>query len=122
MVAHKDNLYVLRNGPCDDFLLCLMDCYNLSSGQWTAMSGQYGNNKGSLLTAVVRGDSVFTLSRHVTTEYTIESHKWKPKHEMKGFGRIGSIYTFLMRLPKVTVPLSSFLPEMTPVGSKYTDL
>uniref|UniRef100_A0A3P8RM34 Kelch repeat and BTB domain containing 13 n=1 Tax=Amphiprion percula TaxID=161767 RepID=A0A3P8RM34_AMPPE len=113
MVAHKDNLYVLRNGPCDDFLLCLMDCYNLSSGQWTAMSGQYGNNKGSLLTAVVRGDSVFTLSRHVTTEYTIESHKWKPKHEMKGFGRIGSIYTFLMRLPKVTVSLTGNYQDWT---------
>ncbi|XP_075947037.1 kelch repeat and BTB domain-containing protein 13 [Anarhichas minor] len=103
MVAHKDNLYVMRNGPCDDFLLCVMDCYNLSSGQWTAMSGQYGNSKGSLLTAVVRGDSVFTLSRQVTTEYTVEDYKWRVKREMKGFGRIGSIYTFLMRLPKACV-------------------
>ncbi|XP_054463979.1 kelch repeat and BTB domain-containing protein 13 [Anoplopoma fimbria] len=100
MVAHKDNLYVMRNGPCDDFLLCVMDCYNLSSGQWTAMSGQYGNSKGSLFTAVVRGDSVFTLSRQLTTEYSVEDYKWKVKREMKGFGRIGSIYTFLMRLPK----------------------
>ncbi|XP_038558009.1 kelch repeat and BTB domain-containing protein 13 [Micropterus salmoides] len=105
MVAHKDNLYVMRNGPCDDFLLCVMDCYNLSSGQWTAMTGQYGNSKGSLFTAVVRGDSVFTLSRQVTTEYTIEDYKWRRKREMKGFGRIGSIYTFLMRLPKATVSL-----------------
>ncbi|XP_037650702.1 kelch repeat and BTB domain-containing protein 13 [Sebastes umbrosus] len=103
MVAHKDNLYVMRNGPCDDFLLCVMDCYNLSSGQWMAMSGQYGNSKGSLLTAVVRGDSVFTLSRQVTTEYTVEDRKWTVKREMKGFGRIGSIYTFLMRLPKAPV-------------------
>ncbi|XP_045888332.1 kelch repeat and BTB domain-containing protein 13 [Micropterus dolomieu] len=105
MVAHKDNLYVMRNGPCDDFLLCVMDCYNLSSGQWTAMTGQYGNSKGSLFTAVVRGDSVFTLSRQVTTEYTIEDYRWRRKREMKGFGRIGSIYTFLMRLPKATVSL-----------------
>ena len=99
MVAHRDNLYVMRNGPHDDFLMCVMDCYNLSSGQWTALSGQYGNSKGSLFTAVVRGDSVFTLSRHVTTEYTVEDYRWRLKREMKGFGRIGSIYTFLMRLP-----------------------
>lgn len=103
MVPHKDNLYVMRNGPCDDFLMCVIDCYNLSSGQWTAMSGQYGNSKGSLLTAVARGDSVFTLSREVTTEYTVEDYKWRVKREMKGFGRIGSIYTFLMRLNKVCV-------------------
>ncbi|CAK6961982.1 kelch repeat and BTB domain-containing protein 13 [Scomber scombrus] len=106
MVAHKDNLYVMRNGPCDDFLLCVMDCFNLSSCQWTAMSGQYANSKGSLFTAVVRGDSVFTLSRKVTTEYTIEDYKWRCKREMKGFGRIGSIYTFLMRLPKATISLT----------------
>ncbi|XP_029318621.1 kelch repeat and BTB domain-containing protein 13 [Cottoperca gobio] len=113
MVAHKDNLYVMRNGPCDDFLLCVMDCYNLSSGQWTAMCGQYGNSKGSLLTAVVRGDSVFTLSRHVTTEYTVEDYKWRVKREMKGFGRIGSIHTFLMRLPKATVSNMENSPELT---------
>uniref|UniRef100_A0A3Q3KJ35 Kelch repeat and BTB (POZ) domain containing 13 n=1 Tax=Mastacembelus armatus TaxID=205130 RepID=A0A3Q3KJ35_9TELE len=103
MVAHKDNLYMMRNGPCADFLMCVMDCYNLTSDQWTAMPGHYGNSKGSLLTAVVRGDSVFTLSRHVTTEYTVEDSRWRLKCEMKGFGRIGSIYTFLMRLPKPIV-------------------
>uniref|UniRef100_A0A3Q2UWH9 Uncharacterized protein n=3 Tax=Haplochromini TaxID=319058 RepID=A0A3Q2UWH9_HAPBU len=97
MVAHRDNLYVMRNGPCEDFLQCVMDCYNLTSDQWTVMSGQYGNSKSSLFTAAVRGDSVFTLSRHVTTEYTIEENKWRLRREMKGFGRIGSIYTFLMR-------------------------
>lgn len=102
MVAHRDNLYVIRNGPGDDFLLCVMDCYNLTSGQWTAVSGHYGNSKGSLLTAVVRGDSVFTLSRHVTTEFTVDESRWTVKREMEGFGRIGSIYTFLMRLPKAT--------------------
>ncbi|KAF0043581.1 kelch repeat and BTB domain-containing protein 13 [Scophthalmus maximus] len=103
MAAHNDNLYVMRNGPCDDFLLCVMDCYNLSSGQWTAMSGQYGNSKGSLLTSVVRGDTVFTLNRHVTTEYTVGQNRWILKREMQGFGRIGSMYTFLMRLPKASV-------------------
>lgn len=95
---------MMRNGPCDDFLLCVMDCYNLTSGQWTAMPGQYGNSKGSLFTAVVRGDSVFTLNRLLTTEYTIEGDKWKTKREMKGFGRIGSMYTFLMRVPKAAEP------------------
>ncbi len=113
MVAHKDNLYVMRNGPCDDFLLCVMDRYNLSSGQWTAMSGQYGNSKGSLFTAVVRGDSVFTLSRQVTTEYIVEDYTWRVKREMKGFGRIGSIYTFLLRLPKATVALTGNSPDLT---------
>ncbi|XP_034536252.1 kelch repeat and BTB domain-containing protein 13 [Notolabrus celidotus] len=104
MVAHQDNLYVMRNGPCEDFLQCVMDRYNLSSGQWTAMSGQYGNSKSSLFTAVVRGDSVFTLSRQVTTEFTVEEQTWRLKRQMEGFGRIGSIYTFLMRLPKTRAP------------------
>uniref|UniRef100_A0AAV2LSC7 BTB domain-containing protein n=1 Tax=Knipowitschia caucasica TaxID=637954 RepID=A0AAV2LSC7_KNICA len=106
MVGHRDNLYVMRNGPCNDFLLCVMDCYNLNSRQWTAMPGQYVNSKGSLFTAAVRGDSVFTLSRKVTTEYTIEDYKWRSKREMSGFGRIGSIYTFLMRLPQATLSLT----------------
>ncbi|CAL8364045.1 unnamed protein product [Gadus morhua 'NCC'] len=100
MVAHRDNLYVMRNGPCDDFLMCVMDQYNLTSGQWSAVKGQYGNSKGSLLTATVRGDSVFTLNRTVTTEYAIEDSRWRTKRDMKGFGRIGSIYTFLLRIPK----------------------
>ncbi|XP_037553573.1 kelch repeat and BTB domain-containing protein 13 [Nematolebias whitei] len=113
MVAYRDNLYVMRNGPCDDFLLCVMDCYNLTLGQWTAVPGQYGNSKGSLFTAVVRGDSVFTLSRHVTTEYTVEDNRWKVKRQMKGFGRIGSIYTFLMRLPKATASLMENCPGLT---------
>ncbi|XP_068597926.1 kelch repeat and BTB domain-containing protein 13-like [Brachionichthys hirsutus] len=113
MVAHKDNLYVLRNGPCGDFLQCVMDRYNLSSGQWTAISGQYGNSKGSLFTAVVRGDSVFTLSRHVTTEYSVEDHAWRSRRQMKGFGRIGSIYAFLMRLPRATISLMGTPPDRT---------
>lgn len=100
MVAHKDNLYVMRNGPCEDFLQCMMDRYSLSSGQWTAMLGLYGNSKSSLFTAVVRGDSVFTLSRQTTMEFAIEDQTWRLKRQMKGFGRIGSIYTFLLRLPK----------------------
>ncbi|KAJ3593014.1 hypothetical protein NHX12_005352 [Muraenolepis orangiensis] len=112
MVAHRDNLYMMRNGPCDDFLLCVMDRYNLTSGQWSAVAGQYGNSKGSLFTAVVRGDSVFTLNRTVTTEYTIEDSRWKTKRAMKGFGRIGSIYTFLLRIPKDAVPLKGrSMPE-----------
>uniref|UniRef100_A0A8C9S4E2 Kelch repeat and BTB domain containing 13a n=1 Tax=Scleropages formosus TaxID=113540 RepID=A0A8C9S4E2_SCLFO len=97
MVAHRDNLYVMRNGPCDDFLRCMIDCYSLTTGQWTAMPGHYGNSKGALFTAVVRGDSVFTFNRNMTLEYTIENNTWKPKREMKGFPRIGSFWTFLLR-------------------------
>ncbi|XP_017159388.1 kelch repeat and BTB domain-containing protein 13 [Poecilia reticulata] len=113
MVGHRDNLYMMRNGPGEDFLLCVMDCYNLTSGQWTAMSGHYSNSKGSLFTAVVKGDSVFTLSRHVTTEYRVEKTQWRRKREMEGFGRVGSIYTFQMRLPKHTVSLGDRCLDQT---------
>uniref|UniRef100_A0A667ZN90 Kelch repeat and BTB domain containing 13 n=1 Tax=Myripristis murdjan TaxID=586833 RepID=A0A667ZN90_9TELE len=116
MVAHRDNLYVMRNGRCNDFLLCVMDRYNLSSGQWTAMTGQYGNSKGSLFTAVVRGDSVFTLNRTVTTEFTILDHKWKTRREMKGSGKVGSMYTFLLRLPEVTT--AAFTAELSSVQTR----
>ncbi|KAJ8340335.1 hypothetical protein SKAU_G00349680 [Synaphobranchus kaupii] len=101
MVAHRDNLYVMRNGPSDDFLRCMMDCYNLTTGQWTAMPGQYENSKGALFTAVVRGDSVFTINPKRTLEYCIEEKKWKRKKETNGFPRIGSMWTFLLRLPKM---------------------
>ncbi|KAL4624908.1 kelch repeat and BTB domain-containing protein 13-like [Arapaima gigas] len=100
MVAHRDNLYVMRNGPSDDFLRCMIDCYNVTSGQWMALPGHYANSKGALFTAVVRGDSVFTVNRTLTLEYAIEDNKWKPKSEMKGFPRSGSMWTFLLRLPK----------------------
>ncbi|XP_055039649.2 kelch repeat and BTB domain-containing protein 13 [Misgurnus anguillicaudatus] len=99
MVAHRDNLYVMRNGPSDDFLRCMIDCYNLTTGQWTAMPGQYENSKGALFTAVVRGDSVFTVNRRATVEYAIED-KWRTKKELTGFPRIGTRWTFLLRLPK----------------------
>ncbi|XP_051548886.1 kelch repeat and BTB domain-containing protein 13 [Myxocyprinus asiaticus] len=100
MVAHRDNLYVIRNGPKDDFLRCLMDCYNITTGQWTSMPGHYGNSKGALFTAVVRADSVFTVNRTDTLEHTIAGNMWKPRNQMKGFPRNGSVWTFLLRIPK----------------------
>ncbi|XP_053175328.1 kelch repeat and BTB domain-containing protein 13 [Scomber japonicus] len=100
MVGHRDNLYVMRNGPSDDFLRCLMDCYSLSTGQWTSLPGHFANSKGSLFTAVVRGDSVLTLNRTVTLEYAIDGRTWKPRRQMKGFPRSGSTWTFLLRLPE----------------------
>ncbi|KAK2842754.1 hypothetical protein Q5P01_012954 [Channa striata] len=99
MVGHRGNLYVVRNGPSDDFLRCLMDCYNLSSGQWSSLPGHFANSKGSLFTAVVRGDSVFTVNRSMTLEYTISGKTWKPQRQLKGFPRSGSVWTFLLRLP-----------------------
>ncbi|XP_022620251.1 kelch repeat and BTB domain-containing protein 13-like [Seriola dumerili] len=99
VVGHRDNLYVMRNGPSDDFLRCLMDCYNLSSGQWSSLPGHFANSKGSLFTAVVRGDSVFTLNRSTTLEYGVDGRTWKPRRQMKGFPRSGSVWTFLLRLP-----------------------
>lgn len=100
MVAHRDNLYVMRNGPCDDFLRCLMDCYNITTGQWTAMPGHYINSKGALFTSMIRGDSVFTVKHMLTLEYTITADGWKPRRQMKGFPKSGSLWTCLLRLPK----------------------
>ncbi|XP_029934374.1 kelch repeat and BTB domain-containing protein 13 [Myripristis murdjan] len=100
MVAHKDNLYVMRNGPCDDFLRCLMDCYNITTGQWTAMPGHYINSKGALFTAMIRGDSVFTVKHMLTLVYSISGDVWKPRRQMKGFPKSGSLWTCLLRLPK----------------------
>lgn len=100
MVGHRDNLYVMRNGPSDDFLRCLMDCYNLNTGQWTSLPGHFANSRGSLFTAVVRGDSVLTLNRSATLEYAIDGKTWKPRRQMKGFPRSGSVWTFLLRLPE----------------------
>ncbi|XP_041931513.1 kelch repeat and BTB domain-containing protein 13 [Alosa sapidissima] len=96
MVSHRDNLYVMRNGPDDDFLRCMMDCYNLTTGEWTAIPGQYE----ALFTAAVRGDSVFTLNRQVTEEYAIRDLRWKSRKTRKGFPRIGTMWTFLLRLPR----------------------
>nr|XP_055032299.1 kelch repeat and BTB domain-containing protein 13 [Misgurnus anguillicaudatus] len=100
MVAHGDNLYVMRNGPCDDFLRCLMDCYNITTGQWTAMPGHYVNSRGALFTAIVRGDSAFTVNRNLTLEYHICGDQWKPRRQMTGFPKSGSLWTCLLRLPK----------------------
>ncbi|XP_077358293.1 kelch repeat and BTB domain-containing protein 13 [Festucalex cinctus] len=100
MVAHGDNLYVMRNGPCDDFLRCLMDCYNITTAQWTAMPGHYINSKGALFTAMIRGDSAFTVKHMLTLEYVVSGNEWKPRRQMKGFPKSGSLWTCLLRLPK----------------------
>ncbi|XP_058477016.1 kelch repeat and BTB domain-containing protein 13 [Solea solea] len=100
MVAHSDNLYVMRNGPCDDFLRCLMDCYNITTGQWTALNGLYINSKGSLFTAAIRGCSAFTVKHQLTLEYAVRGDGWKPRRQMKGFPKSGSLWTCLLRLPK----------------------
>lgn len=114
MVAHRDNLYVMRNGPSDDFLRCLMDRYNITSGQWTALPGHYINSKGALFTAMIRGDSVFTVKHMLTLEYAITEGAWKPRRQMKGFPKSGSLWTCLLRLPK-TGPVS---PQLGADGRK----
>lgn len=100
MVAHRDHLYVMRNGPGDDFLRCLMDRYNVTTGQWTAMKGLYINSKGALFTAMVRGDSVWTVKHMLTLEYSVCGDEWKPRRQMKGFPKSGSLWTCLLRLPR----------------------
>uniref|UniRef100_A0A8C3XQP8 Kelch repeat and BTB domain containing 13 n=1 Tax=Chelydra serpentina TaxID=8475 RepID=A0A8C3XQP8_CHESE len=97
MVAHRDNLYIMRNGPSDDFLRCVIDCFNLTSLQWTALPGQYVNSKGALFTAVIRGDTVYTVNRMLTLLYSIEETTWRFKKEKAGFPRSGSLQTFLLR-------------------------
>nr|XP_040031825.1 kelch repeat and BTB domain-containing protein 13 [Gasterosteus aculeatus aculeatus] len=99
MVAHRDNLYVMRNGPSDDFLRCRMDCYSITTGQWTAMPGTYINSKGALFSAAVKGDSAFTVKHMLTLEYAITGEGWKPRRQMKGFPKSGSLWTCLLRLP-----------------------
>ncbi|XP_034564574.1 kelch repeat and BTB domain-containing protein 13 [Notolabrus celidotus] len=100
MAAHRDNLYVMRNGPSADFLRCLMDCYNITTGQWTAMAGNYINSKGALFTAMIRGDCAFTVKHMLTLVYAITGDGWKPRRQMKGFPKSGSLWTCLLRLPK----------------------
>lgn len=99
MVAHRDSLYVVRNGPKDDFLHCAIDCLNLATGQWTALPGQFVNSKGALFTAVVRGDTVYTVNRMFTLLYAIEGGTWRLLREKAGFPRPGSLQTVLLRLP-----------------------
>lgn len=102
MVAHGNKLYVMRNGPCDDFLRCHIECYNVTTGQWTSLPGHYINSRGALFTAVVRGDSAFIVNRSLTLEFMICEDTWKPKRQMLGFPKSGSLWTCLLRLPKAT--------------------
>ncbi|XP_004628874.1 kelch repeat and BTB domain-containing protein 13 [Octodon degus] len=113
MVAHRDSLYVVRNGPSDDFLHCAIDCLNLVTGQWTALPGQFVNSKGALFTAVVRGDTVYTVNRLSTLLYAIEEGTWRLLREKIGFPRPGSLQTFLLRLPPgAPGPVALPLPEL----------
>ncbi|KAG8440748.1 hypothetical protein GDO86_006476, partial [Hymenochirus boettgeri] len=102
MVSHRDNLFIMRNGPSDDFLRCTIENFNLTTKQWTTLSGQYVNSKGALFTSVIRGDTVFTLNRVHTLLYRIDTHSWRPIMEKSGFNRGGSLHTFFLRLPKKT--------------------
>ncbi|KAM8804370.1 kelch repeat and BTB domain-containing protein 13 [Eudromia elegans] len=100
MVAHRDNLYVMRNGPCDDFLHCVIDCFNLTSRQWSTLPGQFVNSKGALFTALIRGDTVYTVNRMLTLLYHVGEQTWRFKQEKAGFPRSGSLQTCLLRLPR----------------------
>ncbi|CAH2274412.1 kelch repeat and BTB domain-containing 13 [Pelobates cultripes] len=102
MVGHRDNLYIMRNGPSDDFLRCSIENFNLTTQQWRTLSGQYVNSKGALFTAVIRGDTVFTLNRVITLLYKVDNYNWKPIKEKAGFNKGGHVHTFFLRLPKKT--------------------
>uniref|UniRef100_A0A452U8G2 Uncharacterized protein n=1 Tax=Ursus maritimus TaxID=29073 RepID=A0A452U8G2_URSMA len=97
----------------DDFLHCAIDCLNLATGQWTALPGQFVNSKGALFTAVVRGDTVYTVNRMFTLQYAIEGGTWRLLRERAGFPRPGSLQTFLLRLPPgAPGPVASTTPEL----------
>ncbi|XP_074141321.1 kelch repeat and BTB domain-containing protein 13 [Sminthopsis crassicaudata] len=115
MVAHRDNLYVVRNGPSDDFLHCAIDCLSLTTGQWTALPGQFVNSKGALFTAVVRGDTIYTVNRMATLLYGVGHGSWSLLREKAGFPRPGSLQTFLLRLPEGPGPRQSPPRDRGPV-------
>ncbi|KAM9311935.1 kelch repeat and BTB domain-containing protein 13 [Gastrophryne carolinensis] len=121
MVGHRDNLYIMRNGPSDDFLRCAIEKFNLSTQQWTTLSGQFVNSKGSLFTSVIRGDTVFTLNRVMTLLYKVDAHNWKPIKEKTGFNKGGYVHTFFLRLPEKTKLLASKLYK-NPHQSFYNHL
>ncbi|KAM4675092.1 kelch repeat and BTB domain-containing protein 13 [Discoglossus pictus] len=100
MIGHRDNLYVMRNGPSDDFLRCTMESFNLTTHQWTTLPGQYVNSKGALFTAAIRGDTVFTVNRMLTLLYMVEDNTWRPVKEKTGFNKGGHLHTFFLRLPR----------------------
>ncbi|XP_076154379.1 kelch repeat and BTB domain-containing protein 13-like [Alosa pseudoharengus] len=104
MVAHRDNLYVMRNGHGDDFLRCLIDCYNITTGQWSTLPGHYMNSKGALFSAVVRGDSAFTVNRAATVEFNVSTQGWRQQRQMTGFPKSGSLWTCLLRLSGKGLP------------------
>uniref|UniRef100_A0A8C5M935 Kelch repeat and BTB domain containing 13 n=1 Tax=Leptobrachium leishanense TaxID=445787 RepID=A0A8C5M935_9ANUR len=113
MVGHRDNLYIMRNGPSDDFLRCSIENFNLTTQQWRTLSGQYVNSKGALFTAVIRGDTVFTLNRVITLLYHVDNYKWKPIKEKAGFNKGGHLHTFILRLPKKSdLKLKKSLPSL----------
>ncbi|KAJ3608510.1 hypothetical protein NHX12_025557 [Muraenolepis orangiensis] len=92
MVGHGSRLYVMRNGPGDDFLRCVMDRYDLATGQWSALPGFYVNSKGALFTARVRGDSVLTVKSMLTLVYRVtERDGWRPRRQMSGFPEKGGL-------------------------------
>ena len=94
MAAHGGALYVMRNGPGDDFLRCVMERYDLAAGQWSALPGVYVNSKGALFTARVRGDSAFTVKHQLTLVYRVtEEGRWAPRRQMGGFPESGSLLT-----------------------------
>ncbi|XP_075061295.1 kelch repeat and BTB domain-containing protein 13 [Mixophyes fleayi] len=109
MVGHRDNLYIMRNGPSDDFLRCTLENFNLSTQQWTTLSGQYVNSKGALFTSVIRGDMVFALNRMMTLLYKVGTHSWRPIKEKAGFNKGGQLHTFFLRLPMKTKLMASKL-------------
>ncbi|XP_030196043.1 kelch repeat and BTB domain-containing protein 13 [Gadus morhua] len=101
MAAHAGALYVMRNGPGDDFLRCLMERYDLATGQWSSLPGVYVNSKGALFTARVRGDSAFTVKHLLTLVYRVTPEgRWTPRRQMRGYPESGSLLTGLLRLPR----------------------
>uniref|UniRef100_UPI00358FBBBB LOW QUALITY PROTEIN: kelch repeat and BTB domain-containing protein 13-like n=1 Tax=Myxine glutinosa TaxID=7769 RepID=UPI00358FBBBB len=96
MLGHGHTLFLIRNGPSDDFLHCEIDSFCLATGAWTTLRGQYINGKGALFAATIKGDYVYTVNRVMTLPYAIESTHWMPLPALAGFPRGGTLHSFVL--------------------------
>uniref|UniRef100_A0A8C4QG30 Kelch repeat and BTB domain containing 13a n=1 Tax=Eptatretus burgeri TaxID=7764 RepID=A0A8C4QG30_EPTBU len=99
MLGHRHTLFLIRNGPSDDFLHCEIDSFCLATGVWTTLRGQYINGKGALFAATIKGDYVYAVNRVMTLPYAIESTHWMPLPALAGFPRGGTIHSFVLHSP-----------------------
>ncbi|XP_035668845.1 kelch repeat and BTB domain-containing protein 13-like [Branchiostoma floridae] len=100
MVSYRDVLYVIRNGPDADFLRCEIDCFNVTTNQWSSLKGHYINRRGCLFKSAIIGNTVYTVNKLMTLPYTIDNEQWVCQPSKAGFPRSGTTNCFTLCLPK----------------------